>query len=358
MKQILIPALLAASLFASTYDYSYDMSVSNKDKKSSLFMYGQFEEIVRFDMLHFTSDRLSSDSKELYLNILQTIEKYKQESKEFKVSIIGHTSKTTDDMSENSIDSTTYANSVQNLFRYKLDSAKSNELSLSYANEIASMFTQDGIDEGLLVVENRSGEDQNFSQECSSSRNLNNRVMVALYVLKKPDLDSDKDGVLDSKDKCPNTPLGVAVDKNGCCLDSDGDGVLDYKDKCPNTPKGIEVDEDGCHIFRTLSVNFKTASYEIDDSYTDEITQFNEFLEKYPNYKANIIGHTDSVGSESANLKLSQQRAESIKQRLVENGIEASRLSTQGKGESEPIASNDTDDGKKANRRIEVIIFE
>ncbi|MDY0327326.1 MAG: OmpA family protein [Arcobacteraceae bacterium] len=358
MKQILIPALLAASLFASTYDYSYDMSVPNKDKKSSLFMYGQFEEIVRFDMLRFESDRLSSGSNELYHNIVKTIEKYKQESKEFKVSIIGHTSKTTDDISENSIDSTTYANSIQNQFRYKLDSSKSNELSLSYANEIASMFAKDGIDEKLLVVENRSGEDQNFSQECSSSRNLNNRVMVALYVLKKPDLDSDKDGVLDSKDKCPNTPLGVAVDKNGCCLDSDGDGVLDYKDKCPNTPKGIEVDADGCDIFRTLSVNFKTGSYAIDDSYTDEIAQFNEFLVKYPNYKASIIGHTDSVGSESANLKLSQQRAESIKQRLVENGIEAGRLSTQGKGESEPIASNDTDDGKKANRRIEVIIFE
>ncbi|PWB72770.1 outer membrane beta-barrel domain-containing protein [candidate division GN15 bacterium] len=62
------------------------------------------------------------------------------------------------------------------------------------------------------------------------------------------ELDSDHDGVPDSKDKCPNTPAGVKVDKTGCPLDSDGDGVPDYLDKCPDTPKGVKVDANGCPI--------------------------------------------------------------------------------------------------------------
>ena len=64
----------------------------------------------------------------------------------------------------------------------------------------------------------------------------------------KIDGDSDGDGVPDSLDKCPNTPQGVSVDKNGCPVDSDGDGVPDYMDKCPDTPKGVTVDKDGCPV--------------------------------------------------------------------------------------------------------------
>jgi len=64
----------------------------------------------------------------------------------------------------------------------------------------------------------------------------------------KPILDSDGDGINDNIDKCPNTPVGVKVDSNGCPLDSDKDGVYDYLDKCPNTPVGVKVDSNGCPL--------------------------------------------------------------------------------------------------------------
>jgi len=71
---------------------------------------------------------------------------------------------------------------------------------------------------------------------------------LGLIFCKAEELDSDGDGVLDSMDACPNTPIGVEVDERGCPLDSDGDGVPDYQDRCPNTPKGVEVDERGCPL--------------------------------------------------------------------------------------------------------------
>jgi outer membrane protein OmpA-like peptidoglycan-associated protein len=359
MKKLIIPTLIATSLAASsTYNYSYDAMNQTIPTEKSLFMYGKFEKIIRFDMLNFEDGVLSSKSNELYNEIVKTIKQYQKDSKELKISVIGHTSQTTDDLSENSIDSDTYANRIQNLFRPKLSTEESDKQSLDYANSIASKLTNDGIDQSLLVVENRGGEDRAFSQESCSSRELNNRVMVAIYLVKQPDKDSDNDGVLDGMDKCPNSPKGAIVDKNGCCLDSDGDGVYDYKDKCPNTPKGVKVNEEGCTLVKTLKVNFKTASYEILQDYMDDIVEFKEFLQTYPTYKANIIGHTDNVGKESANLVLSQKRADAIKKFLVDNGIESTRLSTEGKGELEPVSSNDTEEGRKENRRIEVTISE
>jgi OOP family OmpA-OmpF porin len=71
---------------------------------------------------------------------------------------------------------------------------------------------------------------------------------LGVVLCKEEELDSDGDGVLDYKDKCPNTPKGVKVDEKGCPLDSDGDGVFDSMDKCPNTPKGVKVDEKGCPV--------------------------------------------------------------------------------------------------------------
>ena len=169
-------------------------------------------------------------------------------------------------------------------------------------------------------------------------------------------LDSDGDGVTDNLDKCPNTPKGVAVDAKGCPLDSDGDGVADYLDKCPGTPAGAKVDTNGCpEILLTLTgVNFAFNSSKIDVKSEHILDEAVTALNNAISVDIRIEGHTDSVGSEAYNLKLSQKRADAVKAYLVAHGIAASRLSTVGMGESHPVAANNTAEGRYQNRRVEL----
>ena len=168
-------------------------------------------------------------------------------------------------------------------------------------------------------------------------------------------LDTDGDGVYDYLDKCPGTPAGVKVDSVGCPLDTDGDGVFDYLDKCPNTPKEAAVDKDGCpeRICITLKLEFDTDKAIVKSQYNDEIKRVSDFLNEYPEATAEIEGHTDSVGSEAYNQKLSQRRAQAVVKYLVDKfGIKAERLSAKGYGESKPIADNATEAGRQKNRRV------
>lgn len=138
--------------------------------------------------------------------------------------------------------------------------------------------------------------------------------------------------------------------------DADKDGVKDSKDKCPNTPAGVQVDKDGCTIVANLHINFDNNSYKIDKASDANVQKFADFLKAATTYKAEIIGHTDSVGSEAANLKLSQNRANAVKTSLVAKGVTADRVTTVGKGESSAVADNKTSEGRAQNRRIEAVL--
>jgi OmpA-OmpF porin, OOP family len=177
--------------------------------------------------------------------------------------------------------------------------------------------------------------------------------------------DSDGDGVPDNLDKCPDTPKGVKVDKDGCPLDSDGDGVPDYLDKCPDTPKGVKVNKNGCTIPQkaaekvsiALAVEFDTGKADIKPQYREQIKKVGDFMKTYPETTAVIEGHTDNVGREESNLRLSTKRAESVRTYLIENfGIAANRLTARGYGSSRPVADNATPEGRQKNRRIEAVI--
>jgi len=186
--KILYIALLACSLFGGTYDDSYKIEDAKTAKSGELdaFMYGDFKEIVRFEMLSFEDGKLSEDNASYYSKIVETIKEYKNNNEEIRVKIIGHTDAPTNDVNEKKIDSKTYANKIQNIFRYSLDANESQNLSKNFAQDISDRLVADEIDEELLILEYRAGADMAFSDETTDGRDLSNRVMVTLYVLFSP----------------------------------------------------------------------------------------------------------------------------------------------------------------------------
>lgn len=178
-----------------------------------------------------------------------------------------------------------------------------------------------------------------------------------------PATDSDNDGVVDSRDQCPGTPAGARVDSQGCELDSDNDGVPDSRDQCPNTEAGAQVDSSGCkgetETVETieLSIQFPTNSSVINDRFDDEIRRIAEVMERNPETTVEIAGHTDNRGDADYNQFLSQRRAEAVANRLTRMfGIDPDRVSAEGYGESQPVASNETEAGRAENRRVEARI--
>jgi len=165
-------------------------------------------------------------------------------------------------------------------------------------------------------------------------------------------LDSDRDGVYDYKDKCPGTPAGVTVNSTGCPLDSDRDGVYDYKDKCPGTPVGVKVDSRGCWVIK--GVHFDTAKWDIKPEFYPILEEVVTVLANNPDLDVEIEGHTDNSGSLEFNQKLSENRAKAIMEYFIKEGINPKRLPAKGFGLSQPIDTNDSPEGRAKNRRVEL----
>jgi outer membrane protein OmpA-like peptidoglycan-associated protein len=175
--------------------------------------------------------------------------------------------------------------------------------------------------------------------------------------------DKDKDGVLDKDDECIDLP-GPAENKGCPKTDTDKDGLEDLEDECPLTPGPIsnkgcpEIDSSELEIIRLA---FENLEFEVDkaiirpSSYAN-LNNLASLLVSKPSYKLLLAGHTDSDGSEEHNLILSKNRSESTKQYLVDKGVAAERIRTEYYGESSPIATNDTPEGKQRNRRVEMTI--
>ena len=165
------------------------------------------------------------------------------------------------------------------------------------------------------------------------------------------ELDADHDGVVDRLDQCPNTPAGAAVDARGCELDGDHDGVVDRLDKCPTTPAGDKVDAEGCSLTIALQVQFDTAKATIKPVSYPELDAFVAFMRNVPSAHGELQGHTDNVGKAAYNLTLSQARADAVKAYVVGKGIDAARISAKGYGLTQPVADNKTAEGRTQNRR-------
>ena len=134
--------------------------------------------------------------------------------------------------------------------------------------------------------------------------------------------------------------------------DSDGDGVKDNLDECPGTPKGATVNEVGCWILK--GVNFDTAKWDIKPRYYPLLDGVVSILEKNPDMRLSIHGHTDIRGTGKYNRTLSKNRADSVKGYFVSKGIDEERLKTVGFWFTRPVATNDTPEGRAKNRRVEL----
>ncbi len=186
-----------------------------------------------------------------------------------------------------------------------------------------------------------------------------------------PPKDTDGDGIPDEKDACVDLK-GVATQDpatNGCPPDTDGDGIRDDKDACPNDTGKSDPDpaKNGCPRVRVTEneviileqVQFDTGKAtikKVSDQLLDNVYQV---LKDHPELlKLEVQGHTDSKGLKTSNQILSKNRAEAVMKALVKRGIEAKRLTAKGYGQDTPIASNDTDEGRAQNRRVQFTIVE
>jgi len=139
-------------------------------------------------------------------------------------------------------------------------------------------------------------------------------------------------------------------------LDSDADGVADYVDRCPNTPLGVAVNHYGCRLITTLRFNFAYNSSKVRKEYLDKIKHLAEFLKLHKKTKIEIDGYTDNKGSQNYNLALSRHRAEAVKDILVKKyHINPSRIIVKGFGEKYPLVPNTTPQNKALNRRVEIV---
>jgi OOP family OmpA-OmpF porin len=201
--------------------------------------------------------------------------------------------------------------------------------------------------------------------------------------------DVDNDGVADIDDKCPNTPAGQKVDAAGCPMDNDKDGVVNSEDRCPDAAgpvslkgcpdtdgDGVPDIDDRCPTVKGNIINkgcpeiapkdvkkiaaiagklfFENASAKLKTSSYVQLNDLVIILNRYDATNLQIEGHTDSNGSDAYNIKLSQERMESVKQYLTSKGIAESRLLALGFGEGKPIATNKTAAGRAKNRRVEL----
>jgi len=208
-----------------------------------------------------------------------------------------------------------------------------------------------------------------------------------------PAVDLDHDGVYDRLDRCGNTPRGAIVDEWGCPLDSDDDGVYDGLDKCPNTPAGEHVNEHGCSKnqlsgasrsapretppppppppvsaserqlvergrIRLENLYFETESARLLPESESSLNEVGTVLEKYPDLRLEVQGHSDTRGGRGYNQRLSQARAESVRSYLLEHfRLRADHVTARGYGETQPETRERNEEERLRNRRVEIAVL-
>jgi len=372
MKKTLLSMVVVGSLFAASNGYEAGIGIgyNNVTNSNSLNNYGDLNVRISKEIQKNTLLRLELEQTLNKNNITATkflvngeydFEKYKQ-IKPYVFAGAGYQA-----ANQGYKDSTVMDLGIGG--KYKI-----NEKLKAFA-ELRALRAFDNNDNhfgGLIGISYKFGE--NSENSTDTKNNVTKEVKsivdsdkdgVANYLDKCPNtpagvkvdakgcaIDSDKDGVANYLDKCPNTPAGVKVDAKGCAIDSDKDGVANYLDKCPNTPAGVKVNNKGCAIEYNFGITFSNNSNVLTPIAIKKINKFAEFLKQNPNAKAVIEGYTDNKGNAKYNQKLSEKRAKAVYDELINLGINKNRLNYIGFGVANPIASNTTKEGRKLNRRV------
>ena len=158
------------------------------------------------------------------------------------------------------------------------------------------------------------------------------------------DGDEDDDGVFDRRDRCPDTPADTPVEHHGCPL--------------PQYPASVKPVEPPVSEVITLNGNVLFA-YNQSELMPEARSELDSLMAKLQNTDVasiKVIGHTDSQGSDAYNQKLSERRASSVAAYLLSQGVAPNKLTSEGRGESQPVADNDTEEGRAQNRRVELHI--
>jgi OOP family OmpA-OmpF porin len=215
---------------------------------------------------------------------------------------------------------------------------KSSKPKLISHNPVNSMRTEYLIKDAQL--ESQLAAERARNEKLRSDLDATNATVTALNA--KFTADSDGDGVIDLFDKCPNTPAGVKVDGAGC----------------PLPPAKIVITEEDRRVVKNAIQNleFDFGKATIKEHSHESLDHVAEILIN-KNFSLKLAGHTDNVGSDAANLKLSKDRAESVKEYLVSKGANASRIEATGYGKGQPIATNKTAAGRQQNRRVEFTLL-
>lgn len=171
--------------------------------------------------------------------------------------------------------------------------------------------------------------------------------------------------------RAPDPRASLAATTTPTIVDADGDGIADDQDRCPTEPetKNGYADEDGCADdiplceFRDFnppfaSVEFPTGGHTLDADAIEVLERLVRVLQNYPEIKLKISGHTDNRGSLATNQAISLERAEVVRDYLIERGIDPARLTVVGRGGTEPIASNHDEAGRASNRRVDFEIIQ
>ena len=202
-----------------------------------------------------------------------------------------------------------------------------------------------------------------------------------------PEVDMDQDGVFDRVDHCVNTPKGCHVDPYGCQTDADGDRVCDGLDQCPGTRAGAKVDAKGCSpdqaafestkqvapavapvpqpksemerqlissgTIRLENVYFETGSAVLLPESEESLREAGQTLEKFPELRIEVQGHTDTRGSGRFNMRLSESRAQAVRRFLLDHSnLKHENLTAKGYGESQPETRERNDEELLRNRRV------
>ncbi len=311
---------------AAIYDYEFSVAANKNIASSALdkhLYYDDFSMIKRFEFVD-----MGDINSELLDDMAREISKYN--NTDAVVTVIGNT-------------------------RATEDKQASFDTAMDYANNIKQSLINRGVDEKILVAQSRVDYDRYFLETERSHRALNDVTAVSLYVPKKAAAVVAETKPEPVKEQtAPVAPVVITEDG-----DDDNDGVPNSLDRCPNTPAGYSVDEFGCTVTTNLEVLFENDSAVVIESTKGKVMAFSKFMQDNPEFNAAINGHASNEGKTSAayNQKLSEARADAIRDILIADGVDASRLTASGKGYHEPVATNATKEGQAKNRRIEAILI-